>query len=138
MFIEHKPSRSRAAFSSNAVNLVRISFKKTKKDTNLETGGLMLTIYLGKNITSKIGLNKESRILFFYDDKETRKWLIKPSQGNNGYKLVDAAGSNNTGSNYLRMQLTFKVPNFKLLDTDLTVREVKYEIQDGGIIINAD
>lgn len=136
-FIEHKPSRSRTGRLSDVIDAIRVSFKEKSAKSPLEAKNIILTIYIGKNIADKLDLDAESRVMFFYDDINTRKWLIKKSLTDTGYKLVEATKTG-AGSNYLRMQLTFKVPNFTIKDDDLINRKVGYAIENNGILIDAN
>lgn len=133
-FVEHAPSRNSVSDMSDTINCIRISFKK--KEDKKSNKNISLTIYIGKNLAEKLGINGGDRLAFFYDDEDNRKWLIKKPLQGSGYKLIDA-NSAKSRVNYLRMQLMFKIPDFNLSEDDFIIRTVKHELLDGGILINA-
>ncbi len=134
-FVEHRPSRTSLSDMADAINCVRISFKK-KEDKKTQNSNVSLTIYIGKSLAEKLRLKGGDRVSFFYDDENKKKWLIKKSSQTGGYKLVDTSVSGGR-VNYLRMQLTFKIPEFSLSTNDFSIRTVEHEIVDDGIVIYA-
>lgn len=126
-FKEVIPQRIRA--SSNAVNIIRVSFSKMNK-----TGVYNINIYIGINAAKKIGLKDSDKIKFYIDEDNPRLWLIKKADDEGGYKVIDPKKSKDSVS--LRLQMTWKkyIPDEK----ELSVREVTYDIYDGGIRIFAN
>lgn len=126
-FKEVIPQRIRA--SSNAINIIRVSFSKMNK-----TGTYNINIYIGVNVAKKIGLKDSDKIKFYIDEDNPRLWLIKKADDGGGYKVIDPKKSKDSVN--LRLQMTWKkyIPEEK----ELSVREVTYDIYDGGIRVFAN
>jgi hypothetical protein len=91
-----------------------------------------LIIFIGKTISENLRLSGGDRVIFLFDDQDNRKWMIKKSLENIGYKLVKTANSA-----YLRLQITLKIPDFSVLEKDLRTRSVPCELIEGGLLIDA-
>ena len=122
-FIFLQPKKNRAA-SVRARESVRVVFSKPKKGLN----GYVLTIYLGKDLIKEMGLNASDKVAIGYDKNNPRRILIKKSDV--GYTATEISGKNTPA---LRIMLKWQV--FVPTDNDFSLKEVRHEVTDKGLII---
>ena len=67
-FKEVKPQRISA--SSNASNLIRVSFSKQSQSKKFN-----INIYIGIHIAEKIGLKADDKVKFYIDEDNPRLWF---------------------------------------------------------------
>ncbi|HAT2123407.1 TPA: hypothetical protein JBB10_01485 [Legionella pneumophila subsp. pneumophila] len=126
-FKEVRPQRISA--SSNASNLIRVSFSKPLKSKKFN-----INIYIGIHIAEKIGLKADEKIKFYIDEDNPRLWLIKKANDGVGYKVIDPKKTKDSSSLRLQMGWDKYTPN----EDEISVREVENDIYDGGIRIFAN
>lgn len=135
-FVEHKPKRMLMK-DDEALNSVRVNFKVSKNKSS-EKENIIATFYVGINVAKKIGLKKDDKVSFFYDDEKIRHWMIKKSNSGSGYKLVDSS-SEEKETKFLRFQMTWRVEGFEIKTEDFNLRKIKHETTDSGeILLNAE
>jgi len=128
-FIEHKPSRILNTNSDDVMNSVKISFSKRKQAKKP-----LVSILIGKTVASKIGITHEKKIIFFVDDQNNKKWLIKKSESDDqGYKISEIK----KGAS-LKAQFTLNIDDLNLNESDYAIKKVKHDIHDGGILLFVD
>lgn len=127
-FREIKPTRNRSRKDVSCV--VRVSFPQLKGGT-AETSKHTMILYLGKKIAEKVGIAANNKIKFFVDSTNPRVWLIKKSENDVGYKLLDLKRPSGKAADAFRFQMTWK--EFRPTEMDISLHEVHSEIYQGGI-----
>lgn len=127
-FREIKPTRNRSR--TDVSEKVRISFPQLKGSDDGAPKHTMI-LYLGKKIAEKVGINGSDKIKFFVDSENPRVWLIKKSDTDVGYKVLDLKRPSGKESDVYRIQMTWK--EFQPSDAEIPLHEVEYKIYQGGI-----
>ena len=114
-------------------SVIRISFRPTK-GKNCSPN---LVIYIGDNVANRIGVKENDRVIFLVDDTNSRKWLVKKIDSDEGYK-VSKTKTKNKKPIFLKFQVTFHKSKINLSEKDFNIRVVKHDLDHGGIVIFAD
>jgi hypothetical protein len=133
---EIKPTRSKNVNSEHVANSVRVSFSKPKGTSKAQTSSL--SIYIGINVASKMGIQDGDKINFYIDDENPRKWLIKKSiSKDTGYK-ISSFKKDESKAAYLKLQMTWRINEIVFNEDDYRIRTTRHDFQDGGILIYDD
>lgn len=127
-FIEVIPKRVQQ--NSYSSSKIRIKFYSRNGKINKDIY-YRLYIFLGRDIAKKIGIKPRDKISLSYDDKNPRTWLLKKSNGVNGYTL-----GGKPDACYFKINLAWSL--FKPEESEEDMHYVKNDIYNGGIRIFAD
>lgn len=121
---EVRPIRGRSSLK-NIPEIIRVCFSYWGE------GKSGLVIYIGKQILKNMAIEENSRIQFFVDDDNPRKWVIKPASGiHQGYQLGRASG----GCVKCQMMWRVDIPH----EWERKTRRVDFQLTAEGIQINAE
>jgi hypothetical protein len=127
-FREIRPTRNRSR--ADVSDMVRVSFPQLKSESTGQPKHTMI-LYLGKKVAEKVGIIASDKIKFYVDLDNPRIWLIKKSQNDVGYKLLDLKRLSGKAADAFRFQMTWK--EFQPSEADISLHKVDYEIYQDGI-----
>ncbi len=112
---------------------VRVSFPRLK-DSGGKSSKHTMILYLGKKVAEKIGIHSNDKIKFYIALGEPRIWLLKKSNDDVGYKVLDLKRPSGKASDAYRIQMTWK--DFTPDESEIPLRTVPHEIYEGGIKVD--
>jgi hypothetical protein len=120
---EVRPIRHRSS-PKNIPEIIRVCFSYWGE------GKSGLVIYIGKQILKSLAIEENSRIRFFVDDDNPRRWVILPSDGVQGYQL----GRASEGCVKCQIMWRVDIPH----EWERKTRRVDFQLNAEGIQINAE
>lgn len=121
-FIFIDPNRNRPTSYHNK-DAIRVTFSK-EKNRNIYS----LTIYLGENLSEKIGVQSGDKVAIGYDEKNNRRMLLKKhTTGYSAFKV----GSKNAPALRIVLKWIIFVPT----EIDMKIKEVEHEITGNNELI---
>ena len=125
-FIEFSPKWARReGRTSIPITYTFYKIKKTKCDSHC------IRISINKDICEKAGIKGADKVCFLYDEENPHIWLIKKSNSDAGYKIMELKNTHR-----LRLQVSgwdLSIPQ----DRELRVVCAPYDYHEGGIRIFA-
>lgn len=128
-WISHLPQSLRGTNKE----IVKITFQRniTKKKPSF-------VCFIGVKLASSLGFEADGRVELFFDDKDSRKFLVQNAvEKKAGYKLLPIINKNNQ-TIFLKFTSSSWLEEKDLIEGDFKMRVVPYEIIEGGIVVDAN